>query len=147
MCLLILEHKRPLSKRHAASLLWPDANAECARDCLYKTLSWLRTHPKVSSPFGLQILRNCLSVCMDQIQSDLAEFDQCYSHRSDIHCCERAVELYQGPLFWKDYFNWIDVWQSEYEIRYSVFLQNLAAYHCQQGNTELGGKYLHLMDA
>ncbi len=124
----MLESGGPLSKRYIASVLWPEADLERARDCLYKTLSWLRAEPELYGLFGLDAARESVSLHVEALSIDLVEFDRCYAGRSDVRCCERAAELYSGPLLWQECYDWTDEKQSWYEIRYAEVLNILAAH-------------------
>ncbi len=131
LALLVVEAAgKPVSKRYIASVLWPESNMTHARDCLYKTLSWFRTRPELCELFGLKIYRESISFCTDALSVDLTEFDRCYARRDDIDCCERALELYNGPLFWQNCYDWTSERQSWYEIRYDELLNALAI--CRQ---------------
>lgn len=123
----MLESGGPVSKRYIASVLWPEADLERGRDCLYKTLSWLRTEPELCGLLGLDAGRESVSLHAEALSIDLEEFDRCYAARADIRCCERAAELYSGPLLWQECYDWTDEKQSWYEIRYAEVLQILAA--------------------
>jgi len=133
----VLESGGPISKRYAAGVLWPESNAARARDCLYKTLSWFRTKPELCRLFGLSTVRESISIRAEAVSIDLAEFDRCYAGRGDVRCCERAVELYSGPLLWNDCYDWTDEKQSRYEILYSEILSALAAH--RRGAPAQGG--------
>ncbi len=130
LALLVLEAAgKPVSKRYIASMLWPESSMTHARDCLYKTLSWFRTRPELCELFGLKIYRESISVRTDALSIDLTEFEHCYARRDDIDCCERALELYNGPLLWQNCYDWTSERQSWYEIRYDELLNALAVCH------------------
>ncbi len=124
----MLESGGPLSKRYIASVLWPEADLERARDCLYKTLSWLRAEPELYGLFGLDAGRESVSLHVEALSIDLVEFDRCYAGREDVRCCRRAAELYSGPLLWQECYDWTDEKQSWYEMRYAEVLDLLAAH-------------------
>lgn len=133
LSLLVWEDGGPVSKRYAASMLWPESNLERARDCLYKTLSWLRSRPELCRTFGLSAIRESISISLENLSVDLMEFDRCYAGRGDIRCCRRAMELYSAPPFWRDCYDWSTEKQSLYELRYAEILHALSEYHRQQG--------------
>ncbi len=124
----MVEAGGPLSKRYIASVLWPEVDLERARDCLYKTLAWLRAEPELGGLLGLDAARESVSLRGEALSTDLEEFDRCYAGREDIRCCRRAAELYSGPLLWQECYDWTDEKQSWYEIRYAEVLSILAAH-------------------
>lgn len=123
LALMILESKGPISKRHLAATLWPQADTEHARDNLYKTLHWLRARPALYDPFGLHIERENIRMDTSQLRIDLEEFDQCYALRNQPFYRQRALELYQGPLLEEEYYDWSMDYQSQYEIRYAELIK------------------------
>ncbi len=157
--MLVWEAGGPISKRYAASMLWPESNIEHARDCLYKTLAWLRARVELCQSFGLTVVRESISIrlenlsidmvefdrCyagrsdirLENLSIDMVEFDRCYAGRSDIRCCQRAVELYNGPPFWRDCYDWTIEKQSLYELRYDELLRALSEYHRQHDDSNI----------
>ena len=135
--MLVWEAGGPISKRYAASMLWPESNIEHARDCLYKTLAWLRARVELCQSFGLTVVRESISIRLENLSIDMVEFDRCYAGRSDIRCCQRAVELYNGPPFWRDCYDWTIEKQSLYELRYDELLRALSEYHRQHDDSNI----------
>lgn len=135
--MLAWEAGGPISKRYAASMLWPESNIEHARDCLYKTLAWLRARVELCQSFGLTVVRESISIRLENLSIDMVEFDRCYAGRSDIRCCQRAVELYSGPPFWRDCYDWTIEKQSLYELRYDELLRALSEYHRQHDDSNI----------
>lgn len=122
-----------VSKRYAASVLWPESNMQRARDCLYKTIAWLRRRPELLRLFGLEVVREDIAIRPGGLPTDLEEFDRCYARRGDPDCCLRAAELYSGPLFWQDCYDWGMEAQSRYEVRYTELLSTLVDHRCHSG--------------
>lgn len=120
---MILENRVPISKRHLAATLWPQADAEHARDSLYKTLHWLRSRPALCHVFGLDVERETVRIDTSQLKIDLEEFDECYALRQQPLYRQRALELYQGPLLEEEYYDWSMDYQSQYEIRYAELIK------------------------
>ena len=123
LALMVLENRIPISKRHLAVTLWPQADLDHARDSLYKTLRWLRAQPVLWDVFGLVVERESVHMDTSRLWIDVEEFNHCYALRCQPSFRQRALELYQGSLLEEEYYDWSVELQSVYEVRYEELIK------------------------
>ena len=123
LALLVLENKAYISKKHLAVMLWPDADEQHARDCLYKTLCWIKKRPTICKAFSLKIARELIYIDTSGIKREIDEFDNCYNMRDNPIFRQRALQLYKGKLLEQEYYDWSIDYQIFYEIRYEDLLK------------------------
>lgn len=75
--------------------------------CLYKTLEWFKNLRQQGIGIPLITQRGTLGLDTSQVYSDLWEFELLYHKRSEIENCQRAADLYVGPLLAGAPYDWI----------------------------------------
>jgi adenylate cyclase len=89
---LAVEHGRPHSREHLATLLWGEMSDERARHNLRQTLSKIRSTCDVIDVSG-----DCLSLSIEACVSDVAELER-LAGSDDPDELRRCVDLYRGEL-------------------------------------------------
>ncbi|WP_195270130.1 bacterial transcriptional activator domain-containing protein [Eubacterium sp. 1001713B170207_170306_E7] len=93
--------------------------------CLYKTLEWFKNLREQGICIPLITQRGTLGLDTTQIYSDLWEFEVLYLNRSQLENCQKAVDLYIGPLLAGAPYNWISAHEAHYELSCAELLEIL----------------------
>lgn len=93
--------------------------------CLYKTLEWFKNLRQQGIDIPLITQRGTLGLDTSQVYSDLWEFELLYHKRSEIENCQRAADLYVGPLLAGAPYDWISPLEAHYELAYAELLETL----------------------
>lgn len=93
--------------------------------CLYKTLEWFKNLRQQGIDIPLITQRGTLGLDTSQVYSDLWEFELLYHKRSEIENCQRAADLYVGPLLAGAPYDWIFPLEAHYELACAELLETL----------------------
>ena len=144
MALLLAERGRPVRKASAAELLWPDSDPAHGMDNLYKVCGALRRMSEPKLP--LQIGRDTLWLDVSRIDSDIARFERLYLHRSELTCCQTAIELYTAPFLINECYEWSARAEAYFDMRYMELLMLAEQGSRQSGNLFAVRYYQRLME-
>lgn len=122
---LVCEKGNLISKKCIAETIWPGRTESQAMYCLYKTLEWFKNLRRKGVYIPLVSQRGTLGLDTSQIYSDLWEFEKFYYNRSEIENCQKAIDLYIGPLLIGAPYNWISAHEARYELSCAELLQIL----------------------
>ena len=124
LALLVAERGRPISKRRAASALWPGSGERQAKESLYKAIRALKRMEGVSVPLPVLDERGSLALDMTGISADTEDF--LHLHAEDSERSRRlACELYRSGLFADEDFDWVLEYDGTYEMRFQEMLCDL----------------------
>lgn len=135
---LISHNGTPFNKLTLAEILWPQTSQSQAMDNLYKVINFLK-----ESPFTLISSRGKLQLDLSVIQCDTFLFEKYYHNRDDIECARKAIELYEGPFLFEEYYEWTATKEAFYEIQYFETLDNVIQYY-ENINDETTASYYRL---
>lgn len=115
-----------LSKKSVAETIWPGRSESQAMCNLYKTLEWFKNLRQKDIDIPIISKRGTIGLDSRQIYSDLWEFDTHYYNRSQLQNCQRAVELYTGPVLSGAPYDWIAAYEAYYELSCAEMLELLS---------------------
>lgn len=133
-----------MRKSAAAELLWPDSDPAHGMDNLYKVCSALRRMAAPKLP--LHVSRETLWLDVSQIDSDAARFERLYLHRSELSCCQAAIELYTAPFLINECYEWTARAEAYFDMRYMDLLLQAEQSARQSGNPRGARYYQRLME-
>lgn len=131
---LIVHNGMPLHKLTLAEFLWPQTAAPKAMDNLYKTIRYLKNNTSLNTYFPLLISRGEIQLDISKIACDFLLFEQYCTKPNDIIQLRKAVDLYQGPLLFEEYYEWTAEKEAYFEIRYTEIIEYLAEYFSEKGD-------------
>lgn len=139
---LVCENGGPVKKEKLSAILWMDASDTHAMDNLYKVCRYLKHFSLQIINLPLTITRGSISLNMQQIDSDLHTFIECYQKRDKLEFCERAIDLYSGSLLAEEYYEWTNIKESFYEIKYLELLERLIHEYSKTGKRTKAQYYM-----
>lgn len=126
---LFINHDCFITKSSIADALWPSLEPTRAMDNFYKTYKKLNTLIPKPLPLQLDSFRTRIRLRTPSVQSDLFHFHQLCQSKNNIQAYEQAIALYQGPLFYKEYYSWSTISEAYYEIQYQNLLESVIKYY------------------
>ncbi len=121
---LISQNGTPFNKLSLAEILWPQTSQSQAMDNLYKVINFLK-----QSPFTLINSRGKIQLDLSVIQCDTFMFEKYYGDRHNIESARKAIELYEAPFLFEEYYEWTATKEAFYEIKYFEMLDNIVQYY------------------
>lgn len=135
LALLVLRHRRAVSRPWLAETLWPESETEQAQYNLRRSLSDLRgALGPVAGRLHAAPPRS-LQFDLTDSDCDLLAFDACIT-RGDIASLEHAVTLYRGPLLEGCSEEWVLPERIVREQAYLRALETLASSAAEHGEFE-----------
>lgn len=114
-----------VSKDVVCDALWGETPIEYSKDCLYKLVKRIR---QMRIPFHLDSNRGMIRLGIDNIESDIVEFDRLLE-RNSIKDLESLIYLYKGSLFEEESYNWANMKAAAYDNRYMDTIYYLKDYY------------------
>lgn len=112
---LMTYHGAAVKKETVCEALWKDKAPHRSLDSLYKLVKKIK---KMPISFQLESNRGMLQLGIDNIESDLFQFQKLMMKRESIENLEQAVNLYSGSLYEEEDFEWISNKEAFYDNRY-----------------------------
>ena len=134
-----------VSKREAATLLWPEAGPEQAMDSLYKLCARMRVLEQKGLTPPLETEDGRLSLRWEGAYCDLRAFDALYARRGDPSACAEAISLYR-PLLCEEGYDWAVEREGVYDIRYLSLLEQAVSHYEAAGLAAAAGAYRRLLE-
>lgn len=112
---LMTYHGAAVSKVTVCEALWGEAEIHHSMDSLYKLVRKIK---KMPISFQLKSSRGMLQLDIDNVESDLLQFQKLMLERENIENLEQAVNLYKGSLYEEEEFEWISEKEAFYDNLY-----------------------------
>lgn len=142
---LICERGYPVLKETIATFLWPQAEKRKSMECLYKVWKYICNLSQMNIEIPIISERNHMYFNSDDCVIDLEQFESYYENRRDIRSCEAAIQLYRGPLYYHQCYNWISQWEAYYEIRFWKLIEVVIEYYQRKDMLDIVEKYRNLI--
>lgn len=138
---LIIYRGNVVKKATVCEALWENKPEYYSQDSLYKLIKKVNQMP---IPFHLEYKRGMIRLGVDNIDSDIFQFEDIILHEKEIHRLETAVDLYSGTLYEQEDFNWIMEKDGYYDKLYLRAVSKLVEHYKKEGNTSKLSYYEHL---
>ncbi len=132
-----------VSKVTVCEALWGDADIQRSLDSLYKLVKKIRRMP---ISFQLKSNRGMLQLKLDNVESDLLQFEKLMGERDCIENLEQAVKLYRGSLYEEENYEWISEKDAFYDNLYVDTISFLKTHFQQQKESERACYYESLLE-
>lgn len=132
-----------VSKVTVCEALWGDADIHRSLDSLYKLVRKIR---KMPISFQLKSNRGMLQLKLDNVDSDLLQFEKLMGERDCIENLEQAVKLYRGSLYEEENYEWISEKDAFYDNLYVDAISYLKKHFQQNEENERAYYYESLLD-
>ncbi len=138
---LACERGRPVRKTTVCEDIWPGAEPEKARDCLYKACRHIRQFKAEGVDVPVMLRRGSIWLDMERVETDTEAFLSLY-HENNPKADADAVDIYEGPLLSDECYEWSNVYEASFEIRYIELLQRLTTHYREAGLQRIENYYL-----
>ncbi len=129
-----------VSKVTICEALWGNVDIHRSLDSLYKLVR------KMPISFQLKSNRGMLQLKLDNVDSDLLQFEKLMGERDCIENLEQAVKLYRGSLYEEENYEWISEKDAFYDNLYVDTISYLKKHFQQQEESERAYYYESLLD-
>lgn len=153
---LICEKGRFVPKEKIAEDLWPEVDGDKSQANLHVAYYYLKMQEKNKGrKLPIESLRGKMKLQLDDVQCDLVEFDDLYERlfsksgqpdkmpqqTEKLQLLLQAADLYNGPLFADQFYNWATPLQQRCEVRYEEILQQLIKIYRDNGDEMKAARY------
>ena len=140
---LMTYHGAAVKKETVCEALWKDKAPHHSLDSLYKLVKKIQ---KMPISFQLKSNRGMLQLGIENVESDLFQFQELMMKRDCIEDLEQAVNLYKGTLYEEEDFDWISDKEAFYDNRYLEAVIILKKHYQKKEENERVYYYETLLD-
>lgn len=140
---LMTYHGAAVKKEIICEALWKDKAPQRSRDSLYKLVKKIQNMP---ISLQLESSREMLQLTIDNIESDLLQFQELTTSGDCIKNLEQAVNLYRGTLYEEEDYEWISDKEGFYDNRYIDAIFTLKRYYQKEEEKKRAYYYESLLE-
>lgn len=139
----VIHQNKPIHRDVLIESLWPNQDYNKSKINFHTCLSHLR---KLLKGFGFDdciiLVNHSYVFTMENVAIDVQQFEELYKsidtvNESTIATAEKCVELYKGPLFDLNHYDWAESYSLKLTNDYAILLENLADYFAKKDQNKM----------
>jgi len=131
-----------VSKATVCEALWGETPIEYSKDCLYKLVRRIKD---MSMPFHIECSRGMMRLNIDNIESDILQFEALAEEKENVKKMEQLIDVYKGSLLEEECYGWINMKAAAYDKKYMDTICSLEEYYQENNRSAKQNFYRKLM--